>query len=102
MRKAVGSRTRTRNCGCRAQEVSVSVRYVVQSRGNISITLKGLQTAERGAAHLHCLFKDRLEYRSEIAGRDIDDLQHLRGRCLLLKGLRKRALAFLTIRNVRQ
>ena len=33
------------------------------------------------------LFQDRVEYRREIAGRGIDDLQHLGGRGLLLQGL---------------
>ena len=40
-----------------------------------------------GAAKAVCLLQDRVEDRDEIAGRGIDDLQHLGGRGLLLQGL---------------
>ena len=40
-----------------------------------------------GAAERMRLFQDRIEHRREIAGRRIDDLQHLGSRRLLLQGL---------------
>ena len=43
----------------------------------------------RDAAEPVRLFQDRIEYRDEVAGRGIDDLQHLGGRGLLLVGLFK-------------
>src|SRR5215467_13060415 len=36
---------------------------------------------------MQCLFQYRVEYRREVAGRGIDDLQYLRGRGLLLQRL---------------
>ena len=38
-------------------------------------------------AQPHCLFQHRVEHRREIAGRGVDDLQHLGGRGLLLQCL---------------
>ena len=48
----------------------------------------------------HCLFEHRVEYRREVAGRGIDDLQHFGGRGLLFQRLAKRIFAFLTARHV--
>ena len=45
-----------------------------------------LKAAVGNAAQCHGLIQHRLEYRSEIAGRGIDDLQHLGSRGLLLQG----------------
>ena len=41
----------------------------------------------RGLAQPHRLFQHRVEHRREIAGRGVDDLQHLGGRGLLLQRL---------------
>jgi hypothetical protein len=40
-----------------------------------------------GAAKMMCLLQDRVEHRREVAGRGIDDLQHLGGRSLPLQRL---------------
>ncbi len=45
------------------------------------------QNAKLGLAQFGRLFEHRVEHRSEVAGRRIDDLQHLGGRGLLLQGL---------------
>jgi hypothetical protein len=46
-----------------------------------------LQTTVRDTAKAMCLFQDRVEYRGEIAGRAVDDLQDLRRGGLLLQSL---------------
>ena len=46
-----------------------------------------LQAATDGAAQRVRLFHDRLEHRHEVAGRAVDDLQHLGRRSLLLQRL---------------
>src|SRR5215204_4233777 len=43
--------------------------------------------AKRRTAQMQCLFQDSIEYRREVAGRGIDDPQHLGGCGLLFKGL---------------
>ena len=43
---------------------------------------------KRGLAQAHRLFEHRVEHRREVAGRGIDDLQHLGGRGLLLQASR--------------
>ena len=45
------------------------------------------QAAEIGRAEIMCLLQHRVEHRREVAGRGIDDLQHLGGRGLLLQRL---------------
>src|SRR5215472_14062770 len=45
------------------------------------------QDAERGLAQVQRLVQHRVEHRSEVAGRAVDDLQNLSGRGLLLQGL---------------
>ena len=46
-----------------------------------------LQAPLADPAKTVCLLQDRVEYRHEIAGRRIDDLQHLGDRVLPLVGL---------------
>jgi hypothetical protein len=46
-----------------------------------------LQAAKGDRAKLMRLLQDRVEHRGEIAGRAVDDPQHLGGRGLLLQGL---------------
>ncbi len=43
---------------------------------------------ESCVAQPYCLFEHRVEHRREVAGRGIDDLQHLGGRGLLLQASR--------------
>ena len=45
----------------------------------------GPEVAERSVAKAHSLFEHRVEHRREVAGRGVDDLQHLGGRGLLLQ-----------------
>ncbi len=45
------------------------------------------QHAESGLTQPHRRFEHRVEHRREVAGRGVDDLQHLGGRGLLLQGL---------------
>ena len=40
-----------------------------------------------GAAEVVCLFQDRVEHRREVAGRAVDDAEHICGRGLLLQSL---------------
>jgi hypothetical protein len=44
------------------------------------------QHALNGVAQPDRLFQHRVEYRGEVAGRGVDDLQYLGGRGLLLEG----------------
>ena len=48
---------------------------------------KVAKDAERGFAQPHRLFQHRVEHRRQIAGRSVDNLQHLGGRGLLLQRL---------------
>src|SRR5215469_11199296 len=52
-----------------------------------AFAIEGRQAAITGAAQKHRLFDYRVKHGSEIAGRRIDNLQHLGGRSLLLQGL---------------
>ena len=52
-----------------------------------TLAVVGLQAADSGAAQRVRLFQHRVEHRREVAGRGIDDPQHLGGRGLLLQGL---------------
>jgi hypothetical protein len=49
------------------------------------LPLKGPKNAERCLAEPHRLFEHRVEYRREVAGRAVDDPQHLGRRGLLLQ-----------------
>jgi len=55
-----------------------------QSNSIEVLTVIGPQCAKRRAAQPVCLLQYRIEHRGEVAGRGIDDLQHLGGRRLLL------------------
>ena len=52
-----------------------------------ALAVIGRHEPESGLAEAHRLFEHRVEHRREIAGRGIDDLQHLGGRGLLLQRL---------------
>src|SRR5215468_7555174 len=53
--------------------------------GMSQLPLKGPKNAERCLTEPHCLFQHRVEHRGKIAGRAIDDPQHLSGCGLLLQ-----------------
>ena len=52
-----------------------------------TLTIVGVERAEGSPAQPHRLFQHRVEHRRQIAGRGVDDLQHLGGRGLLLQRL---------------
>ena len=54
-----------------------------------TFAIVGTRTPEAGLAQPHRLFQHRVEHRGEIAGRGIDDPQHLGGRGLLVERLRQ-------------
>ena len=47
--------------------------------------VKSQKAAEGGAAQTHRFFQHRVEYRRQVAGRGVDDLQHFGGCGLLLQ-----------------
>jgi hypothetical protein len=51
------------------------------------LAIVSCQRADGGAAEGVCLVEHRTEHRREVAGRAVDDLQHLRGRGLLVERL---------------
>ena len=53
----------------------------------IMLAVERPKDAERGAAQIGRLLEHRVEHRREIAGRGVNDLQHLGGRGLLLQRL---------------
>src|ERR1051325_4414135 len=67
-----------------------------RGRGEPSV-LKAQHGAERGLAEPHRLFEHRIEYRGEVAGRGIDDLEDFGGCGLLLQGLAQGPLAVLAL-----
>src|SRR3954453_23738672 len=68
-------------------EVGESLGHPPARRTVPTLAVKGLQMAKRGAAQPHRLLEHRVEYRREVAGRGVDDLQHLGGRGLLRQRL---------------
>jgi hypothetical protein len=60
---------------------------VVDCDGTECAAFTEVQCAELGAAEPGRVFQHGLENRLQLAGRTADDLQHLRGRGLLLKRL---------------
>jgi hypothetical protein len=52
-----------------------------------ALTIPNSEMAKGRLAQPRRLFKDRIEHRGEVAGRGIDDPQHLGGRGLLLQSL---------------
>src|SRR5262249_30576031 len=70
-----------------AYELGKRWRHTTQGWNLKTAALVDQKHTKSGPAHLHRLFQDRVEYRGEIAGRRIDDLQYLGGRGLLLQGL---------------
>src|SRR6516225_11129814 len=63
------------------------VRISVRRYGADFLAIIQCQTSVLCPAQAVSLFKDCVEYRSEVAGRGIDDLQYLGGRGLLLQCL---------------
>src|SRR5205085_5832227 len=60
-------------------EFSVSRRHSVSGDSAPVASIIGLQHTECRAAQLHCPIEHCVEYRREVSGRGIDDLQYLRG-----------------------
>ncbi len=65
------------------------------SGGAEGIPVISHQYAKGGVAQSHRLFEHRIEHGGEVGGRTVDDLQHLRGRGLLLQRLAEVAVAAL-------
>src|SRR5262249_26896884 len=51
-----------------------------------AVAITSAELAESRSTQMHGLFEYRVEHRRQVAGRGIDDLQHLRRRGLLLQG----------------
>jgi hypothetical protein len=88
--RAVEKRTDGRRIGAQPillQIMGDRLRYVMESHGLEAFAVAHEQRAVSGAAKIVCLLKYGLEHRREIAGRGIDDLQHLGGRGLPLQRL---------------
>src|SRR5258708_34970335 len=52
-----------------------------------ALAIPGSENAKGRLAQSRCLLQHRVEHRSEVAGRAVDDLQYLGGRGLLIQGL---------------
>ncbi len=70
-----------------AHELGQRSRHVMDRDSMEVLTIIRPQTTECGLAKTDGLVEHRIEHRREVAGRAVDDLQHLGGRGLLLQGL---------------
>src|SRR5437899_894021 len=61
-------------------------REIARRHAPVPLAIIGYQSAPRSAAQTVRLLQYRVEYRGEIAGRGVDDAEHLGGRGLLLQG----------------
>src|SRR6516162_6146049 len=61
-------------------------RYAADGHRTQDLAVPRMQHADRRFAYAHRLFQHRVEYRGEIAGGGIDDLQYFGGRSLLPQG----------------
>src|SRR6516165_12687137 len=84
---ACRDRSRKRRRSVPAAELGESSRYAARRNGPRLPTLDDRQFAECRAAESHRPVEHRVEYRHEIAGRGVNDLQYLGGRGLLLQCL---------------
>ena len=69
------------------QAVRKRVRHTVHRDGAKLISVVELKAPVRDVTEAVAAFQDRVEHRREVAGRGIDDLQHLGSRGLLLQRL---------------
>jgi hypothetical protein len=69
------------------QELGVRLRHLPQRDRFEPFAVIRPQCAERGVAEAGSFVEDGIENCGEIAGRAVDDMQHLSGRSLLLQGL---------------
>src|SRR5262245_7622375 len=76
-----------RNRHALSQLIGELCRMSALGNGSGVITFKDPQASERGPAKGMGLLQYRIEHRSEVARRRIDDLQHLGSRGLLLQRL---------------
>ena len=70
-----------------AAESSKSGRHTTRSRRSETLAVISHEGAKCRLAKLGCLLQHRVEYRAEVTGRGIDDLQYLGSRSLLLQRL---------------
>src|SRR5215510_1994004 len=74
-----------RNRHTLSQLIGELCRMSALGNGSGVVTFKDPQASERGPAKGMGLLQYRIEHKSEVARRRIDDLQHLRSRGLLLQ-----------------
>src|SRR5215831_15100757 len=70
-----------------AQELRIPERHILERHRAETIAIVVPQDAESGVTEPYGLLEHRVEYRREIAGRRIDDLENFRGRGLLIQRL---------------
>src|SRR5262249_53392757 len=87
VQEAIRRCTRAGERGVLTQELDERFGDTAKRGCNVSVALQGPQSAERGATEMHRPIKKRVKHRPEIAGRGIDDLEHLGGRGLLVERL---------------
>src|SRR5437763_531297 len=78
---------RTSGAGPEAQESRYRIWYAAERRDAKELAIVGTQRAVRRAAQPLCLLEHRVEHRGKVAGRRIDNLEHLGGRSLLFQRL---------------
>jgi hypothetical protein len=69
------------------KKLGISRWHIVRGNCAEDLAVESEQDAVRGLAQAHRPVEHRVENRREIAGRAVDDPQHLGGRGLLLQGL---------------
>src|SRR2546423_560293 len=69
------------------QHFKQTLRQTMAGNAPELLAVVGRQAPVRSAAKAHGLFEHRVEYRRDIAGRGIDDLEDFGGRSLLLQRL---------------
>ena len=77
----------TQGMRTRSQEIRVRRRHAPEGSRAQVLAVIGPQGAEEGLAQPQGLIQYRIEYRREVTGRGVDDLQYLGGRSLLLQCL---------------
>jgi hypothetical protein len=87
VQKTVGRSARTGHNGRFGDERCVALWDASQRDGDVAIPFEHPQAAKGRFTKVHRLFEHCLEHRRKDARRRIDDLQHLRGRGLLLERL---------------
>jgi hypothetical protein len=81
--RRTGFATRTKR---RAAQRGIGLRHLVKRPCSGQFAIEIPQDAKARLAQPHCFFEHRVEHWGEIAGRGIDDLEHVGGRGLLGNG----------------